>query len=143
MTTIAELDLSSPTLQKVARFAGVGLLSTVVHLGLFAVLAHSWPSQVANLVALLLATVVNTAINRRWTFGVSGVHRLARHHVQALLVFGLTWVMSAVALALLPQLVSHPSTMVSTAALGFSMAVSTLIRFVAMQRWIFAPAPAA
>jgi len=138
MTTIAELNLSSPTVQKVARFAGVGVLSTIVHLGLFAVLAHSWPSQAANLVGLLLATVVNTALNRRWTFGVSGVHQLARHHLQALSVLALTWVMSGTALALLPQLVSTPSTMMSTAALALSMGVSTLVRFVTMQRWIFA-----
>ena len=52
------------------RFAFVGALSTLTHLGLLAVLVHqAVPTQVANLIALLIATVVNTAANRRWTLG--------------------------------------------------------------------------
>ena len=77
---------------QVWRFAGVGLASTALHLGLFAWLAAALPSaQTANLLALLVATVANTAANRRWTFGVRGRHGLGRQHLQALAVFGLTW----------------------------------------------------
>ena len=78
-------------LGQVWRFAVVGLASTALHLGLFAWLAAALPSaQTANLLALLVATVANTAANRRWTFGVrgrrrprspapAGAHRLRAH----------------------------------------------------------------
>ena len=63
--------------------------STVVHLGLFALLSDALVAQVANVAALVLATVFNTWANRRWTFGVSGRRHAARHQFQGLLVFGL------------------------------------------------------
>ena len=46
-------------------------------------------AQVANLVALLLTAVANTAANRRLTFGVRGRGGAARHQAQGLVVFAL------------------------------------------------------
>lgn len=43
-------------------------------------------AQTPNLVGLLVSTVVNTAANRAWTFGVRGGNGPARHHVQSLVV---------------------------------------------------------
>ena len=84
------------------RFAGVGAVSTVVHLGLFATLRSPVGSaQWANLLALLLATVANTAMNRRWTFGVRGRSHAARQHAQGLAVLGVTLLMTSGALGLL------------------------------------------
>ena len=71
--------------QQLGRFATVGVASTVLHLGLFAVLNARFASaQLANLAALLAATVVNTALNRRWTFEVrgGGAAAAARHQAQ-------------------------------------------------------------
>ncbi|MDU0313897.1 bifunctional glycosyltransferase family 2/GtrA family protein [Phycicoccus sp. M110.8] len=128
------------TWQQARRFAAVGLLCTVLHLGLFAALVHPVGStQTANLVALLLATLVNTGLNRRWTFGVQGPGRL-RHQAQGLVVFGLTWAMTAGALGLLHLVDAQPSTTVATAVLGVATGLSTLVRFVAMRSWMFRPA---
>jgi putative flippase GtrA len=114
----------------------VGAVSTVLHLGLFALLHDVFGTQFANTIALLIATIANTALNRHWTFGVSGTERLVSHHGQALFVFVVTWGASAAALALL-QFLTTPSTLVATVALGASMAATTVLRFVAMHWWIF------
>lgn len=128
--------------RQVVRFAGVGILSTAVHLGLFAALVRGGaPAQVANGVALVLATIVNTALNRAWTFGVRGRGRLVAHHGQALVIFGITYAATTVALAVLGALVPTAGTLLQTTVVAVANVLSTAVRFVAMRRWIFrAPA---
>jgi putative flippase GtrA len=116
----------------------VGGLTTVIHLGLFATLRESvgTSSQTANLVGLLLATLVNTAVNRRWTFGVRGAGA-ARHQLQGLAVFAVTWLMTAGALGLVHALVTTPSTALATTVVAVATAASTVVRFLAMRSWMF------
>ena len=122
----------------VLRFLCVGLGSTGLHLGLFAALVPVLPaSQLANLVALVVATVANTAVNRRWTFGVRGARSAGRHHLQALLLFALTWSSSAGALWALHSLSHRPPVLVQTVVVGASMAGSTVVRYLGMRTWIF------
>ena len=124
--------------QQIIRFAGVGLLSTALHLGLFAALVRGGaPSQLANGVALVIATVCNTALNRAWTFGVSGRRRLVSQHGQALVIFAITYAATTVALAVLGALVPGAGTAVQTAVVAAANVLSTGARFVAMRRWIF------
>jgi putative flippase GtrA len=120
------------------RFALVGLGSTLAHLSLFTVMLRVvGTSQMANLVALIIATVANTAVNRRWTFGVRGSTAALRQHVQAFAVFLVTWALSGAALAVLHRIASDPPPLVQVAVVGLSMAGSTVLRFVAMRVWIF------
>jgi len=123
--------------QELLRFAAVGATSTVLHLGIFAVAHVRLGAQVANLVALLLATVFNTAANRCWTFGVRGYRGIARHHVQSLAVFAITWAVTGAALALLAALRPAASTVTSLLAVAAATALSTGLRFVVMRQWIF------
>ena len=139
---LGRTEPTTGTWRQVSRFAAVGVVSTLLHLGLFAALASVQSSaQVANLGALLVATVANTTLNRRWTFGVRGAGRL-RSQLQGLAVFGLTWLMTAGALALLDAAVGTPTTAVATLVVGAANAVSTVVRFVAMRSWIFRRPPA-
>jgi putative flippase GtrA len=125
---------------QVIRFAGVGVVSTVLHLGLFAAFVDAGlPSQLANGLSLVLATIVNTALNRWWTFGISGRQRLVTHHGQALVIFAITWVASTAALWLLAALHPGASTATQTLVVAVANALSTAIRFVAMRFWIFRP----
>ena len=126
----------SDTWLQVRRFAVVGALTTVVHLGLFATLHGALGSQTANLLALLVATLVNTALNRRWTFGVHG-NGAARHQVQGLAVFAITWLMTAGALGLLHTVDAAPTTAAATVVVALATASSTIVRFVAMRSWMF------
>lgn len=128
--------------RQLLRFALVGGLSTVVHLGLFAGFRTlGMPSaQVANLLALVLATVVNTALNRRWTFGVRGAGR-ARHHLQGFALLALNLGLTAGALGLLHAIVAEPATRVETLTVAGANLVATIGRFVLMRTWVFrAPA---
>jgi glycosyltransferase involved in cell wall biosynthesis len=67
---------------QIARFAVVGIGSTLAYLGLYLLLRGSMPAQAANLISLLLTAVANTAANRRLTFGISGRPNVARHQVK-------------------------------------------------------------
>jgi putative flippase GtrA len=125
---------------QLVRFAGVGVVSTALHLGLFALLRLGVESaQVANLAALAVATMANTAMNRRWTFGVRGRERAARQQAQGLAVFALTLLMTSGALGLLGVWAPGAPTWLETGVLAGATAVSTVVRFVAMRRWIFRP----
>ena len=98
--------------------------------------------QLANLLALLLATLVNTGINRSWTFGVHGRQGAARHQLQGLAVFAVTWALTSGALAGLHWVVPSPSTTTATVVLGLATAASTVLRFAAMRSWMFRTDPA-
>lgn len=125
---------------QLARFATIGVASTVLHLGLFALLHARLGEQLANGAALVVATVLNTAANRAWTFGVRGREGLGRHHAQSLAVFALTWALTSAALTLLGAAWPSAPTLVLVAAVASANVVSTAVRFVAMRRWIFRPA---
>ena len=133
------LGLGMSTLRaQIGRFAAVGVASTCLHLGLFAALHLSSSSQSANLIALVIATVANTALNRRWTFQVTGGGTW-RQHGQALVVFLLTWSATSGGLALLDLVWPTAGTPVTVLALAAATGVSTVVRFLAMRSWIFAP----
>src|SRR3954467_15395812 len=83
------------------RFAVIGMLSTLAYLLLFVLLRGSVGAQAANLSALLLTAVANTAANRRITFGVRGAAGAARAQFQGLVVFGLGLGLTSASLALL------------------------------------------
>ena len=117
-----------------ARFALVGAVSTVVHLGLFALLHVAWSELTANVMALSIATVVNTTLNRAWTFEVHHGSWLT-HQAQAFAVFAATWAATSGGLALLHRLVTDPPLGVEIAALAVSTALSTALRFAVMRRW--------
>ena len=90
-----------PLTGQLIRFATVGVVSTAAFSLLYLVLASPLGPQGANLVALLVTAVANTAANRRVTFGVRGRRDAWRHHTQGLGVFVLGWVLTAGALAVL------------------------------------------
>lgn len=124
----------------VSKFAVVGAISTVLHLGLFAVFsAAGFPAQATNTIALVLATLFNTGANRRWTFGVRGRSRLLRHHGQGLAVFAITWAATAASLAVLAVLRPDAPTWLATTVLAVATAASTALRFFALRAWMTPP----
>lgn len=120
------------------RFATIGTISTVIHLGLFWVFTRSWGhDQIANAVALVIATLVNTGLNRAWTFRVRGPNRLARHHAQGLFVFAVTWLASAAALQAVAWWWPQAGDGARTGVVLVANALSTALRFGAMRWWMF------
>jgi putative flippase GtrA len=133
--------LGSARFRELAVFALIGVASTVLNLGLFVLLRSFLAAQVANAVALLLATVANTAANRRLTFGVTGREGAVRQQIQGLIVFALTLGLSAGALALLHGVSSNPARWVETAVIAVATLVATVVKYLGMRYWMFSGAP--
>ncbi|KMO67141.1 Undecaprenyl-phosphate mannosyltransferase [Mycolicibacterium chlorophenolicum] len=129
----------SSLLRQVVRFGAVGVASTAAYVLLFVLLQGAVGAQLANLFALLLTAVGNTAANRRFTFGVAGRARLARHHLEGLLVFGIALTITSGALSLLHATAAAPHRMVELAVLVAANLLATVVRFVLLRGWVFHP----
>jgi putative flippase GtrA len=125
--------------RQLPSFAAIGVVSTLVYLGLFWLLRSFMGAVAANALALLATAVANTAANRRFTFGVTGRHRRLRQHAEGLVVFGLGLAMTTGALGLLERTTGHPDRGAELAALVAANAAATLVRFVLLRSWVFHP----
>ncbi|OYN76545.1 bifunctional glycosyltransferase family 2/GtrA family protein [Mycolicibacterium sphagni] len=126
-------------LNQVLRFGAIGIASTAAYLVLFVLLHGLLGAQGANLAALLITAIANTAANRRFTFGVRGSANAARHQLQGLVVFAITLAITSGALDALHALVVSPSRTVEVAMLVVANLAATLIRFVLLRVWVFGP----
>ncbi|WP_026410793.1 bifunctional glycosyltransferase family 2/GtrA family protein [Actinomadura oligospora] len=123
---------------QLARFAVIGAVSTLSHLALYVLLRGTLGPLAANLVALLVTAVANTAANRRLTFGVRGRGSVAVHQFQGLVVFGLGLALTSGALAALEAWAPTAGRGgVEILALVAANATATVLRFVAFRSWIF------
>ncbi len=128
---------AEPLLRQAIRFAAVGVASTLAYLALFLLWRAPFGAQVANLLALLVTAVANTAVNRRFTFGVSG-EGAVRHQLQGLLVFALGLGLTSGSLWLLTLLTGAPPRALEVAALVVANLAATVLRFVLLREWVFA-----
>src|SRR3954471_1397854 len=119
------------------RFAVIGLLSTLAYTLLFLLLHPVLGAQVANVTALLVTAVANTAANRRITFGVCGSTGAGVHQVQGLLVFGIGLVLTSGSLAVLHAVAPGASRAAELVLLIAANAAATLLRFVLFRGWVF------
>jgi putative flippase GtrA len=119
------------------RFGAVGVASTLAYLMLYALLRTGAGPQWANLIALLVTAVANTAANRRLTFGVRGNDRAWRHQAQGLVVFTIGLCLTSGSLALLDALNSHPPRALELSVLVIANLVATGVRFLMMRIWVF------
>jgi putative flippase GtrA len=125
--------------RQLVRFAGVGLLSTLAYLVLFLGLRGFVGAQPANLAALLLTALANTAANRRFTFGLRGRRDAVRHQSLGLVVFVLGLLLTSGGLALVHVLAGHDKPVVEVVALVLANLAATLLRFLLMRSWVFRP----
>ncbi|MDQ1721219.1 MAG: hypothetical protein QOI26_953, partial [Pseudonocardiales bacterium] len=131
------LEVAPGLLRQLVRFGAVGVFSTVAYLLLFWFGRGSLGSQLANLVALLVTAVVNTAVNRRFTFGIIGQAKAGRHQLQGLAVFGLGLALTSGALGLLHALDPVPHPGLELAVLVLANLAATVLRFVLLRGWVF------
>ncbi len=125
--------------RQVVRFGAVGVASTAAYLVLFVVLHGMIGAQAANMVALLLTAIANTAANRRFTFGVAGGAKVARHQIEGLVVFGIALAITSGALAGLHAFVDQPHRLLELSVLVLANLVATAVRFVLLRGWVFHP----
>ena len=125
----------------VARFAAIGVVSTLAYALLFLLLAGALGSAAASAVALALTAVGNTAANRRVTFGIRGRDGLARQQAAGLVVFLLALALTNGALSVLHDLDRHPPRLLEAAVLVVATLAATVTRYVALSSWVFRVRP--
>jgi putative flippase GtrA len=135
----APVTAGQGVLAQLAVFAAIGAVSTAAYLALFVLLRGAGSAQVANLGALLATTVLNTAANRRLTFGVRGRKGSGRAQLQGLLVFALGLVLTSGSLAVLHAATFRPTRAVEVGALVAANAAAAVLRFVLLRSWVFRP----
>lgn len=121
---------------QLARFCVVGVASTIAYAVLYLLLHSFLGAQVSNFVALAVTAVLNTAANRRFSFGVRGREDALRHQMFGLGVFLFGWIVTAGSLLALHHFVPDATKHVELVVLVIANLVATLTRFVGL-RWVF------
>jgi putative flippase GtrA len=125
---------------QLARFASIGIVSTIVFAVLFVALSGPLGRYGADVVALMLCSLANTAANRRLTFSLRGRSGRARHYLAGVVLAGLPLALTLVTLLALPT-VGTTSLVSALVALVAINGVATVMRFVLLLSWVFRPAP--
>jgi putative flippase GtrA len=146
--TTSVIELPTPrrprlhrTLDQLSRYALVGGVGTGLNVLLFLV-ARQWLSAVpANVVAIVLSTLVTTEANRRFTFH-AGPGRRWRTILQNVGTMVFYAFYGSAVLLLLHAVVDTPTTLMESAAVAAASVLGGLARFSVMRLWEFAPAAA-
>ncbi|GIF72109.1 glycosyltransferase [Asanoa siamensis] len=117
------------------RFAAIGAFTGLVHVLFYLGLREFLSPVTANAVALLLSTIINTAANRRITFGVRGRKGALRHQVEGGVAFALSLLFMSAALWAVGAGIGRLSEVVVLLA---GDALATLARFTLLRHWVFA-----
>ncbi|MGZ4542658.1 MAG: glycosyltransferase [Ilumatobacteraceae bacterium] len=125
---------------QLARFAVIGVISTIAYVNLYLLLHLVLGAHGANFAALLITAVLNLAANRAFTFGVRGSTDAAKHQMQALPIFAFGLLISSGSLLILHECVPMASMHVEAIVLVVTNLVAALGRFIAL-RGVFLHAP--
>jgi glycosyltransferase involved in cell wall biosynthesis len=137
-----ERELPAPnTGAQILHFIDVGIISTILYAVLFLFGTQIVSATMANLIALLLSAVANTALNRRHTFGVRSPHRRLRAQIKGLAAFGLCLAFTSAGLAVAEGFTGKWATIGTLCVLTAANVAATAIRFVLMRTWVFARGP--
>jgi putative flippase GtrA len=134
---LREASPSTDTVRQLWSFAGIGATSTLAYFGLYWLLRGVAPAPAANVLALLITAIGNTAANRRLTFGVRGSRRLGWDHTGGLVAFGVALGITTASLAALQAVAPGAGRLVELAVLGAANLVATVARFVLLRAWIY------
>jgi putative flippase GtrA len=123
--------------RQLLRFVVVGVASTLAYLLLYLGLRGAMAAQLANAVSLLVTAVANTAVNRRFTFGVRGRADSGRHQARGLIAFGIGLLLTSAALAALHVISPRPPRAAEVTVLLVANLAATAVRFALYRRWVF------
>jgi len=133
---------------QVAGFLAVGVVCTVASVAIFAVLRPLTGVQWANLISLVLTSILNTELNRRHSFGIHGRRYWLRDHRRGLWVMLLALGLTSGSLRLLHTLLPEASVLDELLTITAANVLAAVTRFLLLRYWIFrrirhaAPGPA-
>jgi putative flippase GtrA len=119
---------------QLVRFGIVGVASTLAYALLYLMLHSTMGAQAANLTALLLTAIANTAANRAFTFGIRGRGGVARHQMHGLAVFAFGLVITSGSLYVLHRFDPTVGKVAELSILVVANLVATVVRFIALRR---------
>jgi putative flippase GtrA len=122
---------------QLVRFTAVGVMSTLAYAALYWMLRGLLSPFASNTVALVVTAIANTAVNRRFTFGVRGTSGLLRDHAGGLVAFLVALVLTNAAIGGLELVKPPPSLAVEIATLTAVNAIATIVRFVLLRLMLF------
>ncbi len=125
--------------RQLPSFAVIGIISTVAQLVIYLLLRLVMGPLWSNALSLLITTVLNTAANRRFTFGVTGSQGAFRHQIEGGITFLLGLGLSTGGLALLHATAPGAPRWVELTTLICANGLATLVRFVLLRAWVFHP----
>ncbi len=123
---------------QLARFASIGVVSTLLFATLVALLAGPLGWLLADLVALGACSVANTAANRRLTFSLQGRAGRTRQYAGGMALAALPVGLTLLALSGL-EVSGVGASAARVAVLAAASAAAAAGRFVALRRWVFRP----
>lgn len=121
--------------RQVVRYALVGGLGTAVNAAVFLLLRLWLDAVPANLVALVLSTVVSTEANRRFTFQDAPVHR-ARVYVQTVGTVAFYALYSSAVLVALHAVLPEAGPVVETVTVAVASVLGGAARFLLLRYWV-------
>jgi putative flippase GtrA len=139
----ARLRQAHPVATQLARYAVVGALGTAANAVVFLILRTWWEAIEANLVALVLSTLLSTEVNRRFTFQATASAHRWRTYVQngGTVVFYACY--SSTVLVVLGSVVEDPSPWLESVAVATASLLGGTARFLLLRYWVFdGPRPA-
>jgi putative flippase GtrA len=122
---------------KVLSFCAVGAGSTIAYGALYLLLRIWLSPAIANLAALTLCVGFNTEANRRWTFRASSGGTGVRLHTQAGVLFVANYLFTTGAVLGVKLLDPDIGQAMELPTLVAAYLVMTVLRFVALDRWVF------
>ena len=116
-----------------ASYAAIGIVCTAAYVGLYAALRNVSAAAAANVVALVITAMANSAANCRLTFEVRGRDELARHQAAALLALVVALAVTSGSLGVLDVVAPHRGRLTEIAVLLAANAAATLVRFLLLR----------
>lgn len=129
--------LRYPAVRQLIRFTGVGIICTLASLGLYALLRPWLGPQLANAAALIVTSLMNTALNRRLTFKISGSQRRKQDHAKGMMVIAIALLLTGGSLGVLHWLRPEATVSEELWTTTISGWFATAVRFVLLRHWIF------
>ena len=119
--------------RQISSFGAIGVVSTLVYVVLYAWLRGTAPAAIANVFALVITAVGNTAANRWLTFGIRGSEGLARHHAAGLMALGAALAITSASLAILNAVAPRHGRSTEIAVLVLANGAATVLRFLLLR----------
>ncbi len=123
--------------QQMGGFLVVGAICTLASVAIFALLRPAAGVQWANLISLVLTSVLNTELNRRHSFGITDRARRFGDHRRGLWVMLLALGLTSGSLWLLHALAPDASFVDELLVITAANVLAATTRFLLLRYWIF------